>query len=229
MGGSEQWQLQQGQLTTVRDMVTVDLPGYGSNAHLQAPDTINGFACFVLAELDRQKIDRFELLGHSMGGMIVQEMAALAPERIDKLILYGTAPTGNLKNRFETFEQSRQRAKSEGVVATARRISATWFLQYEAADEFESCFDIAVRSSSQAMLAGLTAMEGWAGHENLEKISCPTLIVWGESDRTYGWPQINELWTRIPKAHLAVLPNCAHAAHMEKPAIFNAVLLDFLK
>lgn len=228
MGGKEQWQLQQGKLAKGREIITLDLPGFASNAHMQAPETINGFARFVLTELDTLNISRFHLLGHSMGGMIVQEMTAIAPERIDKLVLYGTAASGNLKDRFETFEASRGRVKTDGVMASARRISATWFLKYEAANEFENCFDIAARSSEQAMLAGLTAMETWSREDNLSNITCPTLIVWGEQDRTYGWPQIHQLWTKIPQAHLAVLPSCSHAAHMEKPEIFNAILLDFL-
>ncbi len=227
MGGSEQWNLQK-KLNQSQELVTLDLPGFASNAHRKAPSTIEGFARFMLEELTAKKIDRFQLLGHSMGGMIVQEMLAIAPERIEKLILYGTASTGNLTGRFETFEMSRQRAKKDGVVATARRISATWFLDYEAAEEFENCAEIAVQSSPQALQAGLEAMENWSRTENLPNISCPTLIIWGEADRTYRWPQINELWTKIPDASLAVLPGCAHAAHMEKPALFNLVLGDFL-
>ncbi len=228
MGGSEQWNLQQKQLGKSRELVTIDLPGFASNAHLEAPATIDGFARFMLDELTARKMDRFQLLGHSMGGMIVQEMVAIAPERIERLVLYGTASTGNLPGRFETFEMSRQRAKEDGVVATARRISATWFLTYEAAAEYENCAGIAAQSSPQALLAGLEAMENWSRTGNLNTISCKTLIVWGEADRTYRWPQINEFWTEIPNANLAVLPDCSHAAHMEKPDLFNGVLLDFL-
>ena len=78
------------------------------------------------------------------------------------------------------------------------------------------------------MLAGLDAMESWSRTENLPHIACPTLIIWGEQDRTYGWNQIEELWQTIPKASLAVMPGCSHAAHMEKPALFNHLLEDFL-
>ena len=179
MGGSAQWELQQVELGEKRRLIAVDLPGFGAHAHLEAPDTIAGFASYVLDELTRQGVGQFDLLGHSMGGMIVQEMTALAPDRVRRLIVYGSAATGNLPGRFETFEQSRQRVKSEGVAANARRISATWFLDLDQAAQYENCASLAEQSSLQAMLAALNAMETWSRTDSLAAISCPTQIIWG--------------------------------------------------
>jgi len=224
MGGSDQWQLQREELGSHCDLIAIDLPGFGKNSHLASPNTINGFAEFVLNSLTRQNVEIFKLLGHSMGGMIVQEMGALAPNRIEQLVLYGTAATGNLPGRFETFEESRRHVTEDGVKATARRISATWFLERENAAEYENCAAIAERSS---LLAALDAMESWSRIDELKLISCPTMIVWGEQDRTYRWAQIDELWTKIPNASLAVIPGCSHAAHLEKPKIFNTIVEEF--
>ena len=228
MGGSRQWDLQRSELDKHLELITPDLPGFGLNAHLEAPGSIEGFAKFVLETLDAQSVSSFDLLGHSMGGMIVQEMLALASERINKLVIYGSASTGNLPNRFEPFETSRQRIKTDGPVASARRISATWFLNHETASEYENCASIAERATLQAMMAGLDAMESWSRTNNLPNINCPTLIVWGEKDRTYGWQQIEHLWTTIPNASLAVMPGCSHAAHLEKPQLFNSIVKDFV-
>ena len=228
MGGSKQWELLRNGLSKQHEIIAVDLPGFGKNANMDAPDTINGFAQYVLDYLTGEGIEKFHLLGHSMGGMIVQEMTAIAPERVTKLVLFGTAAAGDLPGRFETFETSKKRVQEDGVLVSARRISATWFLEYEAAAEFENCAALAERSSLQAMLSSLDAMKAWSRVENLPKISCPVLIIWGEADRTYRWPKIEELWTTIPNASLAVLPNCSHAAHMEKPELFNQVTDDFL-
>lgn len=229
MGGSAQWDLQRADFARWSlEMITPDLPGFASRSGEQAPQTIAGFAQSVFSELNAQGVDRFALLGHSMGGMIVQEMMAMEPERIERLVLYGTAATGNLPDRFESFATSKQRVQEDGVTASARRISATWFLENEAASEFENCARIAERSSMQALLAGLDAMQSWSRIENLDNITCPTLVIWGEADRTYHWAQIEQLWNLIPNASLAVLPGCSHAAHMEKPKLMNAVLTDFL-
>lgn len=229
MGGSAQWRRQVEVLGGGRDVIAVDLPGFGRNRDQEAPNTIAGFAAFVFEELDRRGVGSFHLLGHSMGGMIVQEMTAMAPHRIERLMLYGTAAAGNLPGRFETFEESKRRVDADGVRATARRISATWFLAGEADRGYEDCAAVAELSSRQALVAGLNAMRSWSRVDDLPAIPCPTLIVWGEADRTYGWPQIEQLWRNVPRASLAVVPGCAHAVHLEKPEIFNALLADFLR
>jgi pimeloyl-ACP methyl ester carboxylesterase len=54
-------------------------------------------------------------------------------------------------------------------------------------------------------------------------------VIWGDHDRTYPWHQTEQLWTAIDDTSLAVIPNCAHAAHLEKPGIFNRILRDFFE
>ena len=100
LGGSDQWHLQ-GSLFKKRQVVCVDLPGFGKNAGMPAIDRIEGFSEWVLAELASQGIGRFDLLGHSMGGMIVQEMVRMAPNSVRRLVLYGTGAVGELPGRFE--------------------------------------------------------------------------------------------------------------------------------
>lgn len=228
MGGSAQWRGQHEALSDRCDVIAVDLPGFGDNAEMDAPETIAGFAEFVLNELDRRGVTSCNLLGHSMGGMIVQEMAARVPQRIEKLVLYGTGAESDLTGRFETFEDSKRRARSDGAGATARRIAATWFVNGETAQDYEACAALAEKASLQALLAGIDAFSSWSRSADLGAIACPTLIVWGEHDRSYAWHQIELLWRNIPNASLAVVPGCAHAVHMEKPALFNALLGDFL-
>ncbi|SMX50830.1 2-hydroxy-6-oxononadienedioate/2-hydroxy-6-oxononatrienedioate hydrolase [Maliponia aquimaris] len=227
MGGSDQW-APQAPLGEGREVIALDLPGFGRNAHLPPIDRIEGFADWVLETLTAQGVQRFDLLGHSMGGMVVQEMVRQAPDRIARLVLYGTGAVGVLPGRFEPIETSMQRARTDGPQATARRISATWFLHTEAAKAYEGCAMIAERAGLPAILAGLEAMRGWSGADHLADITAPTLIVWGDRDRTYPWSQIERLWRTIPGASLAVMPGCAHACHLERPDLFNLLVGGFL-
>ena len=233
MGGSEQWQAQSA-LTKDRqgcdrELIQVDLPGFGKNAHLHPVNSISGFSDWVLSELTRRGVYRFDLLGHSMGGMIVQEMARSAPERIVKLILYGTGATGVLPGRFEPIETSMLRAQRDGAVATARRISATWFLHNKASTEYSSCAAIAEQSSLAAILAGLEAMRDWSGEDLLQDIAANTFILWGDCDRSYQWSQVERLWCKIPNAkQLVIFPGCAHAVHLEAPQLFNKLVGEII-
>ena len=227
MGGSVQWEPQRA-LADGRDLISLDLPGFGARADEPPLDRIEAFASFVLDYLTDRGVDRFDLLGHSMGGMIVQEIARSAPQRIVNLILYATGSQGVLPGRFEPIETSMRRAKTDGAKATARRISATWFAAGEAAEAYPACAEIAEHARLSAILAGLDAMQHWSGRDQLGDIHARTLVIWGDGDRTYKWPQIETLWKNIPACALAVVPGCAHAVHLEKPAIFNAIIADFL-
>jgi pimeloyl-ACP methyl ester carboxylesterase len=228
MGGAAQWAPQLPELTQDRRLFALDLPGFGAAAGEPPIHSIGGFADWVIAEMQGRGVDRFHLLGHSMGGMIVQEVVRRAPQIVDHFILYATGSIGVLPGRFETIEESKRRAAEDGPGPTARRIAATWFLDREDAPTYEACAQIAERSTLAAMTAGLDAMQGWSGAAHLPQISQKTLLIWGDGDRTYPWGQIETLWSAIPRAGLAVVPGCAHAVHLEKPSIFNALLRDFL-
>ncbi len=71
-------------------------------------------------------------------------------------------------------------------------------------------------------------MENWDGRAALAGIAQPTLIVWGDKDRSYGWQQPEALWKGIANSNLAVMPGCGHNAHMENPELFNTIVHDFL-
>jgi len=228
LGGAAMWERLAERFAGRFDVIAPDLPGYGASADRPAPARIAGYAGAVLAHLDALGIDRFHLLGHSMGGMIAQEMAATAPGRIDRLVLYGTGPRGVLPDRFEPIVTSRQRLKADGVAATARRIAATWFLDGARAETFPLCQRLGAAVSEGTALAGLDAMEAWDGRAGLTRIAAPTLVLWGDRDRSYGWPQPEALWRGIAGASLAVVPGCAHNVHQEKPALFDTLVSDFL-
>ncbi|MFZ1726242.1 MAG: alpha/beta hydrolase [Albidovulum sp.] len=228
LGGSSMWSAQVDEFCEKRDLICPDLAGFGDSAHLTAPDSIEGHARLVLDLLDELGISEFDLLGHSMGGMVVQEIARLAPDRIHSLILYGTGALGVLPGRFETIAQSRVRLLERGVHATARRIVATWFQNGEQAEGFALCQSLGEKASLQAALASLTAWENWDGRPYLSRILARTLVLWGSHDRSYDWSQPETLWRQIPNADIAVVPNCAHNVHMEKTRLFNALIADFL-
>lgn len=228
LGGSAHWAAQARAFAGRYDVVTPDLPGFGENHAAPPLSSIEDYAGFVLDDLSARGVARFHLLGHSMGGMIVQEMAVRAPERVMRLVLYGTGAAGGVPGRFETVERSKQRIDEEGPEAAARRITASWFKDGAAAPGYETCAAVALKAGRGAMTAGLSAFGAWSGEDNLARIQAPALVLWGDGDRSYPWSQTERLWRGISGAQLAVMPGCAHAAHMEKPDVFNALLDGFL-
>lgn len=228
LGGSDMWEAQIAHFRASFDVIALDIPGFGRSAGLSPHDTIDAIATRLLDFLSELGVERFALLGHSMGGMVVQQMAADAPERISKLVCYGTGPVGVLPGRFETIDASRVRLKRDGVAPTARMIAATWFRAGEAAQGFAVCEALGRLVSLETALASLTAWERWDGRPGLARIACETLVLWGDCDRSYNWSQPEALWRGITRSSLAVVPGSAHNVHMEKPNLFNALVADFL-
>lgn len=228
LGGSAQWEAEIAAFSKSYDVIAPDLPGFGEAAKLLGCDRIEAMADYVIDLLDQLEITSFKLLGHSMGGMIAQTIAAKIPGRIDRLVLYGTGPLGAMPNRFETIEQSRQRLSADGVEKTIRRIGATWLLDGEKAPGMPVLARIGDCASKQAALRAFDAMENWDGRAQLEKLQMPTLVLWGDTDRSYHWSQVENLWRNLPNVSLAVIPGTSHAAHLEKPTLVHNVLQDFL-
>jgi len=229
LGGSAMWAGQIAAFRDTHDVIAPDLPGFGRSADITAPDRIEDFSRCVLEHLDTLGVERFALLGHSMGGMVVQQMAVDAPDRVSQLVCYGTGPVGILPGRFETIDESRARLHRDGVATTARRIAATWFRDGEAAADYPLCEELGAMVSLDSALACLTAWQHWDGRAALSDIACETLVLWGDGDRSYDWSQPQALWQGIADSRLAVVPGCAHNVHHEKPALFNAILGDFLR
>ena len=228
-GGSAQWAREIDFLSHQFDVIAVDLPGFGDSHAMPAPQSIEGFARSVLSQLDVLGIDKFRLLGHSMGGMIVQEICRLAQQRVTQLFLYGTGPIGMIPGRFETMEESRTRLRQDGVVATSYRISAKWFIRGSLDPAHAMCARLGAQASEDAALAGLNAMQSWDGRNYLSSLQVPTHLIWGEKDKSYNFDQIQTLWRGIPDCSLAVIPNASHAAHLEQPDLFNAIMRACLR
>ena len=228
LGGAAQWQAEIDRFADRFDVIAPDLPGFAGSAALPPAHRIADFAAAVVALLDELGVGRITLLGHSMGGMIVQDLAATHPDRIARLILYGTGPLGAMPDRFELLETSRASIRADGMARTIRRIGATWFREGAAARGFEIVARLGAQASEPAALAGLDAMDRWDGRGALARLTMPALVLWGDRDRSYRWPQVETLWQGLPDAALAVIPGTAHAVHLEKPALFHAMLEDFL-
>ena len=229
LGSSDMWSPQ---IKFFKDDFRVSapaLPGFGKSSTINSCDSIEYMAKAILNLLEKKQIKNFNLLGHSMGGMIVQEIAKIAGEKILKLICYGTGPRGDIPGRFETIDQSRKKLKINGLKDTAYRIAKTWFIEEEKAKYFYLCEEAGKKTSIEAADNGLVAMKNWSGIKNLKNIKNETLIVWGDHDKAYNFNQVEILNNNIPNSNLKVIKDCSHNVHLEKPDEFNRVIGEFLK
>jgi pimeloyl-ACP methyl ester carboxylesterase len=161
--------------------------------------------------------------------MIVQEIIKLAPEIVNKLILFGTGSIGDIPGRFEPIDVSRERLKKDGVKSTANRIAKTWFVDGDKAKNFYLCEEAYQNINQETGDSGLVAMKNWKGIDNLKNINQDTLIIWGDLDKAYNYEQVKTLNENIPNSKLEIIKGCSHNAHLEKIDEFNNLVLNFLK
>ena len=228
LGSSEMWCLQRDYLSKFFRIISPALPGFGESHEAESLDSINDMANFVINIIDEKKIDKFNLLGHSMGGMIVQEIAKLAGDRINKLICFATGSIGEIPGRFEPINETRKRLKKEGAKISFSRVPKKWFIKGDKDKNYYLCANAVKNVSLETADNALIAMKNWSGIHNLQNIKNETLIVWGDKDTSYNFDQVDTLNKNIKNSRLEIFENCSHNVHLEKPNEFNILVEKFI-
>jgi 2-hydroxy-6-oxonona-2,4-dienedioate hydrolase len=228
MGGGGYWLPQLAAFASEYDVIAPDLPGFAGSRDELVETSIEGHARAVVHLLDALAIPRFHLIGHSMGGMIAQQIALDSPERVSRLVLYGTTSSGHLPDRFESLAETIGRLEQEPAQRSADRIAATWFADGEASPYYPLCVEAGRGTGKQAAIAALTAIGRWDVTPRLKEIDLPSLVICGDRDRSISSEQAYLLSRLIKNSHLCIVPGCAHCAHLEAPELFNHVVRAFL-
>ena len=228
LGSSKMWRPQIDFFKDHFRIITPDLPGFGKSNKAKSHNSIQSIANLLINCLEEKKIHKFHLLGHSMGGMIVQEMAKKIGDKISRLVCYSTGPRGEMPGRFETIDESRKNLQKNGLETMARNIAKTWFIKGENAKYFDVCIETGKQTSMEAVDNSLVAFKNWNGVNTLKNIKNETLIIWGDQDKSYNFEQVQTLEKNIENSKLIIFKNCAHNVHLEQPDQFNKTIKDFL-
>lgn len=226
--------------------IAMDLPGFGKSYKNSPEFTATYFASVVKEFTKKMKIDQFTLVGHSMGGQTAIKFAAKYPEKLEKLILI--APAGIEKfSEFEGTAMKMVMNPTSIMASTDEQIDRNYQLNFykmpkEAAQMIQdrknivksSDFEahaIAIQKSVQGMLEDLVT-------QDLEKISTPTLILFGKNDalipNKYLHPTltIEELsktaQESINGSKLVIIDEAGHFLQFEKPTEVNKEIKAFL-
>ena len=228
LGSSEMWTFQKEFFSKDYRVIIPALPGFGESHNVKSLDSINKMAKEIINVLDQKKIDKFNLIGHSMGGMIVQEITKLIGDRVNKLICFATGSIGDIPGRFETMEETREKLKKEGTELSFSRVPLKWFVKGDKDKNYFLCENAVKNVSLEAADNALLAMKNWRGKENLKNIKNDTLIIWGDKDTSYNFDQVDTLNKNIKNSRLEIFKDCAHNVHLEQPDQFNNLVKEFI-
>ena len=228
LGSSEMWNFQKEFFSKHYRVIIPALPGFGESHNVKSLDSINKMARQIIDLLDQKNIDKFNLIGHSMGGMIVQEITKLIGDRVNKLICFATGSIGEIPGRFETIDETREKLKKDGTEVSFSRVPKKWFVKGDKDKNYFLCKNAVKDVSLEAADNALLAMKNWRGKENLKNIKNETLIIWGDKDTSYNFDQVDTLKKNIKNSRLEIFKDCAHNVHLEQPDQFNNLVQKFI-
>ena len=228
LGSSEMWTFQKEFFSKDFRVIIPALPGFGESHNVKSLDSINKMSKEIINVLDQKNIDKFNLIGHSMGGMIVQEITKLIGDRVNKLICFATGSIGDIPGRFETMDETREKLKKEGTELSFSRVPLKWFVKGDKDKNYFLCENAVKNVSLEASDNALLAMKNWRGKENLKNIKNETLIIWGDKDTSYNFDQVDTLNKNIKNSRLEIFKDCAHNVHLEQPDQFNNLVKEFI-
>jgi pimeloyl-ACP methyl ester carboxylesterase len=226
-------------------VIAVDLPGFGESEMPAKPISISRYADTIDALMDVLEVDcPVRLVGNSMGGFIGAELAIRYPQRIERLVLVAAAGLSVEHIRTQRKEGLRHRAENvaffnigwmasrSATVARRRRLRSALLLLVAAHPDRlppELTFELVHGSGKPGFNDALDALCSYPIRERLQKIECPTLIVWGTKDRLVPLKDASVFEELISDSRKIVYQDTGHLTMLERPARFNADVEEFLR
>jgi 3-oxoadipate enol-lactonase len=209
-----------------------DMPGYGHSPPIE-PYTFKGLAESCIRLIEGLKCDNVVLVGHSMGGMVAQEVIARRPDLVSKLVLCGTSasfgkPDGDWQREFiaqrtAPLDQGRTMAQlaeqlipqmiGPGSLPEGVRLAA-------------HCMALVSPATYRRALEALVTFDRRA---NLTQIQVPTLLIAGEHDRNAPPEVMKKMADAIPRSTFIQMRGIGHLQNLEAPEDFDGFLLNFLE
>jgi pimeloyl-ACP methyl ester carboxylesterase len=207
------------------------------------PISISGYAETVDALMSELGVETAQIIGNSMGGFIGAELAINHPSRVERLVLVAAAGLSVEYIRTERTQGLRHQAEnvaffylgwiaSRSHTVAARRRLRTALLLLVAAHPAKLPPALTIEqvagSGKPGFSDALGAMLDYPLRDRLEKIGCPTFIVWGDKDRLVPVRDAAIFEKLIPDARAVIYEDTGHVTMMERPARFNRDVQAFL-
>lgn len=230
---SRMWEPQVSALGEHFDLIRPDLRGYGDS---ELPPSAYAMRDDLIALMDHLRLDRFHLIGCSMGGSVAIDVALENPGRVDRLVLVGSGVAGaNLGDADRDLFADVDAAEKRGDLEALNRAEVR--LWVDGPRRKEGAAPAAVRElvldmNGRAMRSDFAA----AQHQRLEppainrlhEIAAPTLVIVGDEDLPHAAVAADLLTSRIKGARKAVIHDAAHLPSLERSDEFNRIVADFL-
>ena len=205
----------------------MDLRGFGKSDKPENVTDIYDFVEDIRALIEFLGLERVNLLGFSMGGMISLAFYEKYPKYVKSLILADTIshiPKKTLKDIIQTRLSILEKS---GMVGLAEYISDISF--YTKGEGYNFFKELLIQNDEDYYKDVMMKLLKADLRKVLTKIKVPTLILVGEYDKTTPPRLVEYMLRKVPDSKLRVIDNAAHMTKMENPEEFNEYVINFIK
>jgi pimeloyl-ACP methyl ester carboxylesterase/tetratricopeptide (TPR) repeat protein len=215
------------ELAKVAHVYSVSMRGHGESDGPATGYTMPQLAADVVAFMDALGLERTAVIGHSLGSLVAEHVAASVPDRVTRLVLVG----GIYDPRDETMKEMQQQLNgfTDEVPRDYIRDFQLATLHNRVPDEFlATVIEESRKHPLHAWQGVAAAMNSDEAPASLSRITAATLLIWGDQDAFFKRDQQDKLVASIKGAKLVVYEDTGHAVHWERPERFGKEVAEFL-
>lgn len=245
LANAECWEFTHNDLSRSHTVITPDLPGHGRSQAGLHPYGLEFYARWLHALVGILGIERFALVGHSMGGGIALHYALQHPEHLTRLAL--SNPLGVGGRLFPGTVRLLARRAGYAVLLSLTRKLDPYLFKYvegeivmdptgEARGPLVAMAEATLQKGAWPLISGLRLKmvdflvpgKHRAFAESLHAIALPVLVIWGTHDGLLPVDNVSAGSRYLPQARWHMLEGSAHMPMLDEPEAFNALLNDFM-
>lgn len=206
-------------------VVALNFPGCGKSDTMKTPWTLDDYCDFVLKFMAAVGLKNPIMFGHSHGGRVTLKMVAegmVNPPKIVLLDSAGLIPKKSLKQKFK--------AKSFKAIKTVLTLPVVKNYSGSLLDKARKHYGSAdYNAAPEVLRKTMVSIVNTDLRDIIHKISCPTLLIWGENDTATPLSDAKIIESLIPDSGLCVIKGAGHYSFCEQPYQTNAILNSFIK
>lgn len=208
-------------------VVQFDFPGFGGSDEPREPWAVDDYADFFLRLMDKLKINKATLIGHSYGGRVIIKLASRKnlPFDIERIVLVDSAgilpvKTPKQLRKIRRYKRLKKFYSNPLIYKIFHKQIDAWRDKQGSAD-YRNASPMMKQCMVKAVNEDLTDL--------LPLIKQDTLLVWGENDTATPISDGRLMEKSIPNAGLAVISNAGHFCFVEQRVIFDRIMKSYFK
>jgi pimeloyl-ACP methyl ester carboxylesterase len=211
--------------------IAPDLRGHGLSEQTEQGYEIDELTADLVALADALELSQIDLVGHSSGAAVAMEFALTHQERLSTLTLVDPVPAEGVFTPVDTFALLDEMRADRSLHAAAIGALMVSFQPDSGPDRefFDRLVDDAQGMAPVAFTALATALGRWNRFADVQHLTLPTLICWGDRDAIVDRDATTRTFIAIPGANnLEILRGCGHSPMVENPLVLAERVVDFI-